>query len=67
MYGNFEYILGKNVVFFYNDWVDVLVGDLFYFYYYIIGNVGEGIIVKCCIYVVFVIYLIFFYVESGMC
>lgn len=65
-HGNLEFIPGKNVALSYNDWADVLVGDLPHFYYYTTGNVGEGIIAKRRTHAILVTHLTPPYVESGM-
>ncbi|KGO00089.1 protoporphyrin IX magnesium chelatase [Porphyromonas macacae] len=45
-HGSLEFTPGKQTALSGDDWPEVLVGSMPHFYYYCIGNVGEGIIAK---------------------
>lgn len=45
-HGSLEFIPGKQIALSGYDWTDALIGDVPNFYYYTIGNIGEGIIAK---------------------
>lgn len=65
-HGSLEFIPGKQVALSWEDWSDVLVGDMPHFYLYTIANVGEGMIAKRRAYATTVSYLNPPFMESGM-
>lgn len=65
-HGSLEFIPGKQVALSWEDWSDVLVGDMPHFYLYTIANVGEGMIAKRRTYATTVSYLNPPFMESGL-
>lgn len=64
-HGSLEFTPGKQVALCDHDWADRLMGTVPHFYYYTIGNVGEGIIAKRRSYGNIVSYLTPPFCESG--
>lgn len=65
-HGGLEYTPEKQVALSGNDWPDRLVGNVPHFYYYTIGNVGEGMIAKRRSYATLLSYLTPPFMESEM-
>lgn len=65
-HGGLEYTPEKQVALSGNDWPDRLVGNVPHFYYYTIGNVGEGMIAKRRSYATLLSYLTPPFMESGL-
>ncbi|MFA8343759.1 MAG: cobaltochelatase subunit CobN, partial [Rhodothermaceae bacterium] len=65
-HGSFEFTPWKQVGLSNYDWADALLGDLPHGYYYVINNVGEGMIAKRRSYAELVTHLTPPFVESGL-
>lgn len=65
-HGSFEFTPWKQVGLSNYDWADALLGDLPHVYYYVINNVGEGMIAKRRSYAELVTHLTPPFVESGL-
>ncbi|MGM9760644.1 MAG: cobaltochelatase subunit CobN [Parabacteroides sp.] len=63
-HGSLEFTPGRPVALSKRDWADCLIGDLPHFYYYTIGNVGEGIIAKRRLHAALISYLTPPFLES---
>lgn len=63
-HGSLEFTPQKQVALSSNDWPDRLVGTIPHFYYYSIGNVGEGMIAKRRSYATQISYLTPAFMES---
>lgn len=63
-HGSLEFTPGKQVGLSKKDWPDCLIGSLPHFYYYSIGNVGEGIIAKRRTHAALISYLTPPFMES---
>ncbi len=63
-HGSLEFTPGKQAGLSRKDWPDCLVGSLPHFYYYSIGNVGEGIIAKRRTHAALISYLTPPFMES---
>lgn len=63
-HGSLEFTPGKQAGLSKKDWPDCLIGNLPHFYYYSIGNVGEGIIAKRRTHAALISYLTPPFMES---
>ena len=63
-HGSLEFTPGKQTGLSKKDWSDCLIGSLPHFYYYSIGNVGEGIIAKRRTHAALISYLTPPFMES---
>ncbi len=64
-HGSLEFTPQKQIALSSNDWPDILVGTIPHFYYYTIGNVGEGMIAKRRSYATTISYLTPPFMESN--
>lgn len=65
IYGVLEFMFGKYIGLLGSCWLDCFLGSLLNYYFYVVNNFLEGLIVKCWFVVIFIFYLILLIIEVG--